>query len=86
MSECGFEIPAGALLTDEERSGRVLTCCRCRAAVRVYEAVISGVQGDQGHLVLDPVAFRCGGCLEDAADPPQALRRLLDAQRDQLAV
>lgn len=85
MSECGFEIPAGALASDEDRAGRVMACTRCQAAVRVYEASLHAENASE-HLFLDAATFTCGGCLEDAADPSQALRRMLDAQRGEVAV
>jgi hypothetical protein len=85
MSEYGFTWPAGALLSDEERTGRVLTCTRCQAVVRVYE-VASGAHDDAQHRFLDPATFTCGECCELATDPARALRKALDEQRDEAVV
>jgi hypothetical protein len=85
VSEMGFTIPAGALLSDEERTGRILTCTRCLAVVRVYEAT-HGAQDDSEHRFLDPATFTCGECCELAADPARALRKALDEQRDEAVV
>lgn len=59
MSELGFTIPAGALDAPEDKTGRVLTCTNCDAAVRVLDIDLTR---DGGPWI--PVSrYVCGDCL-----------------------